>query len=90
MASTRHPTSRTPASQALISFVVSLCYAGSQRGVAGPFSSEDDAENWVAALLDGEAGWSATVAPLTPPAALPLAAERRRAAAPRPHLYLVR
>ena len=69
-------------------FVVSLAFEGVARGVAGPFASQHEADAWVVELLGADAGWTATVVPMTAPDALPLAAERR--AARRQHLRVVR
>ena len=62
-----------------VPFVVSLAFEGVARGVAGPFDSQHEADTWVVELLGDDPGWTATVVPMTPPDALPLAAERRAA-----------
>ena len=77
MRSTSHPTAVAETSAP--SFVVALLFAGVQQGLAGPFASEAAAEDWVVALLEGEAGWSWVVHPVVAPSALPLAWERRAA-----------
>ena len=88
MAMLDHPTRRRPDTAPEPSFVVALTFDGVARGVAGPFTSEAEADGWVDDLLGGEEGWAALVVPLTAPDALPLAAERR--AARRSHLSVVR
>lgn len=88
MAMFDHPTRLRPVAAPGPAFVVALTFDGVARGVAGPFATETEADEWVAELLDGEPGWEALVVPMTAPDALPLAAERR--AARRRHLSLVR
>lgn len=88
MAMFEHPTRLRPVAPPAPAFVVALTFEGVARGVAGPFATEADADEWVDELLGGEAGWEALVVPMTAPDALPLAAERR--AARRRHLSVVR
>ena len=91
MAMFDHPTRMRGALAApVVSFVVALTFEGVPRGVAGPFEAQDDADEWVADLLGGEAGWTALVVPLTAPETLPLAAERKEAQRHRRHLHVVR
>ena len=88
MAMIDHPTRLRPLAAPEPTFVVALTFDGLARGVAGPFATEIDADEWVDDLLGGEEGWEALVVPMTAPDALPLAAERR--AAERRHLSVVR
>lgn len=88
MAMLDHPTRLRPVAATAPAFVVALTFEGVARGVAGPFPSEAEADEWVDDLLGGERGWEALVVPLTSPEALPLASERR--AATRRHLQVVR
>ena len=90
MAMIDHPTRMRAMAGPAPSFVVALTFEGVARGVAGPFTSHEEADDWVAELLGDEAGWTALVVPLTAPEALPLAAERREAQRARRHLQVVR
>jgi hypothetical protein len=80
-------------STSTLTFVVALAFGGVHRGLAGPFSSEDEAEAWVDDLLDGEPGWSWELEPVVAPTTLPSAATRREAKdhqRARRHLRVVR
>lgn len=78
-------TNMTPVTQpatGALSWVVVLAVAGLERGMVGPFASEDQAGAWAVDAVAGEAHWTWRCEPVVSPAALPETTAARRSTTP--------
>lgn len=72
-----------------LSWVVVLAVAGVERGMVGPFATEDEACAWAVDAVAGETRWTWRCEPVVSPAALPEAPAARRSRR-RPEFTVVR